>query len=92
MVTYHLIISGKVQGVWYRDWTVEQALDIGLKGWVRNLKNGNVEAVIQGEIEIVELMLEKCHTGSKLSNVKDVESQRIESDDIFTDFEKRKTV
>ena len=42
-------IRGKVQGVWYRSWTVEQAAQRGLRGWVRNRQDGSVEAMFAGE-------------------------------------------
>ena len=50
-------ICGHVQGVGYRDWTQREANRLGLSGWVRNLSNGNVEAVFSGSAEAVERML-----------------------------------
>jgi len=49
MKQIHILISGFVQGVGFRAFTVKKARNLGLTGWVRNLKNGRVEAVVQGE-------------------------------------------
>jgi acylphosphatase len=66
-------VSGKVQGVAYRANTEEAATDRGLDGWVRNLDDGRVEAVFEGDRETVEGMIEWCHTGSPRAEVRDVE-------------------
>lgn len=68
----HALISGRVQGVWYRDWTVRQAREHGLKGWVRNLRDGRVEAVFVGEEDMVDQMIALCWEGSPLSKVTEV--------------------
>ena len=58
-----LMISGRVQGVGFRHFTRTNAEDLGLKGWVRNLNNGDVEALLQGSEEKLERMLEKLKNG-----------------------------
>ena len=58
-----LMISGRVQGVGFRHFTRTNAGDLGIKGWVRNLDNGDVEALIQGPEEKLKLMLEKLKSG-----------------------------
>lgn len=58
-----LMISGRVQGVGFRHYTRTNAGDLGIKGWVRNLDNGDVEALIQGPEEKLESMLEKLKSG-----------------------------
>jgi acylphosphatase len=58
-----LNIQGKVQGVFYRKWTIETANKLGLHGWVRNLQDGTVEAVFSGKSAAVESMIEKCREG-----------------------------
>jgi acylphosphatase len=68
----HAIIEGRVQGVYFRDNTWQQAERLGLKGWVRNLSNGTVEALIAGEIDKVDQMVAWLHRGSPLSSVKKV--------------------
>lgn len=62
-------ISGRVQGVGYRDWTVHKAAEFGLSGWVRNLASGEVEAVFSGPAATVERMLEACRRGPQLARV-----------------------
>jgi len=67
--TVRVIIEGRVQGVWYRGWTVEQATDLGLDGWVRNRSDGSVEAVFQGPVETVSQMIEACREGPPAARV-----------------------
>lgn len=62
-------ISGKVQGVWFRAWTVEQANELGLDGWVRNRLDGSVEALVSGAPAQVEAFIERCHGGPPASRV-----------------------
>jgi len=59
----HLIIHGLVQGVFYRASTHETALRLGLKGWVRNLPNGNVEAVFEGPSDQIQKAIKWCEEG-----------------------------
>ncbi|MCK5424365.1 MAG: acylphosphatase [Emcibacter sp.] len=70
-----LIISGRVQGVWYRGWTVEQANELGLDGWVRNRADGDVEALIVGEENLVDQMIKHCWNGPNSANVSHIEVQ-----------------
>ena len=69
----HVFISGRVQGVYYRANTRDTARDTGVDGWVRNLDDGRVEAVFEGEPDAVESMVEWCHEGSPRADVSDVE-------------------
>lgn len=62
-------IKGTVQGVFYRKWTVETAQKLGLKGWVRNCRDGSVEAVFSGPQEVVDSMLHKCRSGPPAAKV-----------------------
>ena len=68
----HVIISGRVQGVFFRDETRRAAQGIGVAGWVRNLPDGTVEAIFEGSAEAVEAVIEWCHKGSRLSHVSEV--------------------
>jgi len=62
-VARHLILHGRVQGVFYRDWTVETAAALGLAGWVRNLPDGTVEAHVEGPQAAVDQMIAAMHDG-----------------------------
>lgn len=86
MVTKHVYISGRVQGVYFRDNTREQALKLGVSGWVRSLPDGRVEAVFQGEVDKVQKMLEWCWKGSPMSRVDDVQVEDMVKAEKFTDF------
>ncbi len=61
--TVHVLIEGRVQGVWFRGWTIEQAAARGLAGWVRNRSDGSVEAVFHGPQVTVDDMVRACHHG-----------------------------
>lgn len=69
----HVFVSGKVQGVFFRSGTKDKAEEIGLSGWVRNLQDGRVEAVFEGEEEKVEKMVQWCRKGSEYARVTGVE-------------------
>jgi len=71
-VRAHVFVSGKVQGVYYRATTRDRAREAGVDGWVRNLDDGRVEAVFEGEEGAVETMVEWCHTGSPRAEVDEV--------------------
>ena len=68
-----VLISGKVQGVWFRRWTQREAETLGLSGWVRNLLDGRVEAVFAGGASQVEEMLTRCRRGPPMARVDAVE-------------------
>lgn len=63
MVTKHLRITGRVQGVGYRNYMEYKARQFNIKGWVRNRGDGSVEAVIQGRAEDVEALIERARRG-----------------------------
>ena len=71
--TSHVLIHGHVQGVSFRAWTQHQAELHGLKGWVRNRRDGTVEAVFSGPDNLVEVMLKACREGPAGSRVEKVE-------------------
>jgi len=69
-----VIISGRVQGVGYRAWTVKKASDMGIAGWVRNRSDGTVEAVFYGDEGKVMAMIEACKDGPMIARVNRIES------------------
>ena len=70
--TVRVVISGQVQGVWYRGWTVESARALDLRGWVRNRRDGTVEAVFGGPEPAIEIMLARCHNGPPAARIDSV--------------------
>ena len=71
--TVHVVIIGRVQGVWYRGWMVARASELALSGWVRNRSGGNVEALITGEARAVDALVAACHEGLPAADVSRVE-------------------
>ncbi|MDS0258239.1 acylphosphatase [Haloarcula sp. S1CR25-12] len=69
----HVHVSGKVQGVYYRATTRDRAIEKGVDGWVRNLDDGRVEAVFEGDPDAVDEMIEFCYEGSSMADVSTVE-------------------
>ncbi len=74
-VTRRIRISGKVQGVWYRGWTVETATRLGLSGWVRNRRDGTVEALAHGPESAVRAFVAACANGPPAARVTDVAAE-----------------
>lgn len=72
-VAVRVIISGRVQGVWYRNWTIGEATARGLDGWVRNRRDGTVEALFSGAGTVIRDMIAACHDGPPLAKVLSVE-------------------
>ena len=70
----HVLISGTVQGVWFRAWTVQEAQARALDGWVRNRRDGDVEAVFAGPAARVDDMLAACHGGPPAAEVSTVDA------------------
>jgi len=67
--TVHVRIEGRVQGVGYRAFVEMRAAELGLTGWVRNRRDGSVEAVLQGSPDAVEAVLDACRAGPPASRV-----------------------
>ena len=74
-IRVHVFISGKVQGVFFRSRIMERAHTLGVTGWVKNLPDGRVEAVFEGEKDAVEEMVNFCKIGPSRSLVEDIEIQ-----------------
>jgi acylphosphatase len=69
MTRTHVLVSGKVQGVWFRESTRQEAERLGVGGWVRNLPDGRVEAVFTGPAAAVDAMVAWCHRGPPAAQV-----------------------
>lgn len=82
------LVSGRVQGVWYRQSTLELAQQLGLRGWVRNLADGRVEVVASGSEERLGQLERWLHRGPELARVEKVDVGPIQAD-IPTGFELR---
>ncbi len=77
MVCAHLLIRGDVQGVFYRASARDQALQLGVKGWVRNLPGGEVEAQVEGPQGPVDDFIAWCRRGPSAAEVDDVEVSQL---------------
>ncbi len=69
----YVLVSGNVQGVFFRASAKKRADELNLRGWVRNLDDGRVEGIFEGEKENVDKMVEWCRKGPDFANVKDVQ-------------------
>lgn len=85
----HALVSGLVQGVWFRQSTAEEAHRLGVKGWVRNLPNGRVEILAEGARDALEALAIWARTGPPLAGVDEVETHWEEPTGDFRDFKVR---
>lgn len=67
-----LVVTGRVQGVWFRGWTVDQAVALGVDGWVRNRRDSSVEILAAGPDAAVEALIGRCRQGPPAARVDDV--------------------
>ena len=91
MIRVHLVIVGRVQQVFFRQSTREKALELGLRGWVRNRKSGTVELVAEGESQPIEHLVEWCHRGPEHARVERVDRWDAEPVDLPEGFNVRPT-
>jgi acylphosphatase len=91
IITLQLLVSGRVQGVGYRAWTQRTARRLGLKGWVRNLTDGRVEVVVEGDSDVVSKLVAECQSGPMMAKVKSVDTKPIKTYDIYSDFAQKET-
>ncbi|KAB2087246.1 hypothetical protein ES319_A04G089900v1 [Gossypium barbadense] len=89
--TVRVVIKGRVQGVFYRNWTIENATQLGLKGWVRNRRDGSVEALFSGTPDSVEEMEQRCRRGPPAAMVTGLQVFPSD-DDPGTGFQRKQTV
>lgn len=88
MTTLLLSVHGRVQRVWYRDWTVQNARELGLTGWVKNEPDGSVSALLQGGEATVRQMIERMHDGPPHARVDRIEEQQVDAQELAS-FERR---
>jgi acylphosphatase len=81
-VIRHVVIRGRVQGVGYRDFTERTALKFGLAGWVRNRRDGAVEALFAGPADAVATMMEACRRGPFNARVDAIDERAGTPDDL----------
>jgi acylphosphatase len=81
-VVRRVMIRGRVQGVGYRAWLEHQARRVGLQGWVRNRRDGNVEAVFDGAEDIVARIIVSCRNGPPSARVDDVAEEAASADEL----------
>lgn len=86
-IRVHLIISGKVQGVYFRKHTQDTSIENNVYGWVKNLMNDDVECVLEGLKSNVDKVIIWCHQGPSNSHVDNVEIKYEEFTGHFTDFQ-----
>lgn len=86
MKRVHLLITGLVQGVWYRASAEQEAQRLGLQGWVRNLPDGRVEALAEGPEAVLQTFIAWCHRGPQHARVEQVESNWGEATGEFSGF------
>lgn len=86
-IRFHIFVSGRVQGVFFRENTRRKAKKIGITGWVRNLTDGRVEAVLEGEKDKIERMINWAKKGPMFAKVKGVKIEIEEYQAEFNDFE-----
>ncbi len=84
-----VVISGRVQGVFFRATTRNRAQEKGVRGWVRNRPDGKVEAVFEGTRDRVQSMVSWCHGGPRMAQVESVEVEWEEPTGDFRDFSVR---
>jgi acylphosphatase len=80
MKTVHVTIEGRVQGVGFRAWTEYEALARGIRGWVRNRRDGSVEAVFAGDAAAVDAMVAACRQGPRASSVTHISAEPVADD------------
>jgi acylphosphatase len=87
MVRVHIFVSGRVQGVFFRDSTRRIAEELGIFGWVKNLNDGRVEAVLEGEKEIIQKLIEWTKRGPIFARVDKMKIEWEECKEEFKNFE-----
>jgi len=92
LITRHLRITGRVQGMGYRWNMAQEAQRLGLTGWVRNRLDGSVEALATGPVDAVQALINWAQRGPELARVDGVDVTEVESGEVLGGFEQRETV
>ena len=87
-----IFVEGRVQGVGYRAYAADEALRLGLRGWVRNRRDGQVEALVEGDEKAVQAFVDWCARGSPHARVRSVDAKDDVSTDALGSFEVRPTL
>jgi acylphosphatase len=90
-IAVRVVVEGRVQGVGFRAWAVDEASRRGVRGWVRNRRDGGVEALLIGDTEAVEAMIEACRKGPRSAHVASLAREQA-GDDASAGFHARATV
>jgi len=86
-IRLRLVVEGRVQGVWYRDSTRQKAHELGVKGWVKNRHDGNVEIVAEGTEETISELKKWCFDGPPNAVVTDIKETNEEFKEEFSSFD-----
>ncbi|MEW6038582.1 MAG: acylphosphatase [Pseudomonadota bacterium] len=86
MKRVHVHVAGRVQGVWYRASAARKASELGLTGWVRNLPDGRVELVAEGDADTVDALLSWCRRGPPLARVAGLDVREMAVTGEFAEF------
>lgn len=86
MICIHILVSGRVQGVWYRAFTKEAAERHDINGWVKNLDDGRVEALAIGEKEKIADFIDELKKGPKASRVDSIEAKESKTKEMHDSF------
>jgi acylphosphatase len=88
-IAAHIVVKGMVQGVGFRYFVFNKASQFGLKGFVSNLHNGNVEIVVEGDRSFIEELIDEVKVGPRAASVRDVNVEWIKPAHCFHDFDVR---
>ena len=86
MKTYKIVISGEVQGINFRFFTKKKADELGIKGYIKNLENGNVEAIFQGDEDSIKKIINWCKKGPSSAKVDSIEINQIKLEKEYKEF------
>jgi acylphosphatase len=92
MIRAHITVVGRVQGVGYRANIRRKAYQLGLKGWARNLRDGRVEIIVEGEEEMIDRIIQWCHRGPTGAYVSKVNMEKAEATGEFQRFTIKSTL